>query len=198
MNCPSRVDALFDEGYNQNPNALNADATTRADMNHMANARLRCDHCIDTTDGTTSDIKTNEHIAVEGEGNTRTLEPKAFNDQKNALISEEKALPSGSASGSQSNGSGRVDTIHNYRLVACGFSQKALAVLRKYAKFIGPGFMVAVAYIDPGMLSTLSSCSRVSQGSTKLPYVTTVNFLLGRGRRPLYHVPDLSPASYTR
>ncbi|KAL5423662.1 hypothetical protein PMIN06_013079 [Paraphaeosphaeria minitans] len=35
-----------------------------------------------------------------------------------------------------------------------GPGSKVLAVLRKYAKFVGPGFMVAVAYIDPGNYAT--------------------------------------------
>jgi hypothetical protein len=47
MNCPSRVDPEFPEGYNQNPNALNADATTRADLGFIGNAKARDDHTID-------------------------------------------------------------------------------------------------------------------------------------------------------
>jgi metal iron transporter len=39
--------------------------------------------------------------------------------------------------------------------------RRAIAVLCKYSKFIGPGFMVSVAYIDPGNYST-----DVSAGAT--------------------------------
>lgn len=46
-------------------------------------------------------------------------------------------------------------------------ARKVLAILVKYVRFIGPGFLIAVAYIDPGNyatdvngeeLSPLSSC----------------------------------------
>jgi metal iron transporter len=84
MNCPSRVDPIHPEGWNQNPDALNADATTRADLNHMANAR-------------------------------------------NASR-----------------------TINDWCMALRGLPVRASKILRKYATFIGPGFMVSVAYIDPG------------------------------------------------
>jgi hypothetical protein len=47
MNCPSRTEPEFPEGYNQNPNELNADATTRADLGFMMNTRARDDHRLD-------------------------------------------------------------------------------------------------------------------------------------------------------
>lgn len=34
------------------------------------------------------------------------------------------------------------------------FYDQVIQVLRKYMTFIGPGFMIAVAYIDPGNYST--------------------------------------------
>ncbi|KAF2690166.1 natural resistance-associated macrophage protein [Lentithecium fluviatile CBS 122367] len=148
MNCPSRADPLIPEGYNQNPNALNADATTRADMNHMASARLRSDHCIDTADGPTSEIEPNGQNTIEGEGNASGL--KALDGKGNVAVGEEKALGSGAASPTRGSGSG----AGKWRSTGRGVSQKALAVLRKYAKFVGPGFMVAVAYIDPGNYAT--------------------------------------------
>ena len=42
MNCPSRTDKTDDHpDWNQNPSSLNADATTRADLNGIANSRER-------------------------------------------------------------------------------------------------------------------------------------------------------------
>jgi len=34
------------------------------------------------------------------------------------------------------------------------FLHKACAVAKKYVKFVGPGFLIAVAYIDPGNYAT--------------------------------------------
>jgi metal iron transporter len=150
MNCPSRVDALFDEGYNQNPNALNADATTRADLDHMANARLQRDHRIDTAGAPTSDIGRSEQH--EDEGGQNNIHLKTLDGQAAFAVADGKGfLGPGAASvsarptGSRANGVRRV--LH-----------RALAVLRKYSTFIGPGFMVSVAYIDPGMLQFLQVC----------------------------------------
>lgn len=144
MNCPSRADPLIPEGYNQSPNALNADTTTRADMNYKASARLRSDHCIDSADGPAPVTDPYEQDTIEGEGKTRRLE--ALGDKGDVAVGEEKALGSGAASPAGGSRSGAGDWHSTGR----GISQKALAVLRKYAKFVGPGFMVAVAYIDPG------------------------------------------------
>ncbi|CCU81744.1 zinc-regulated transporter 1, partial [Blumeria hordei DH14] len=41
MNCPSRVDWIEDDGYNQNPKGLAADLTTREDLNGRVNSRAR-------------------------------------------------------------------------------------------------------------------------------------------------------------
>ncbi|KAJ4359583.1 NRAMP-like transporter smf-3 [Didymosphaeria variabile] len=65
MNCPSRVDPIMPDGWNQNPNALNADSTTRADMNRIANARTRQDHRIDPADGAASEMELSERPAEE-------------------------------------------------------------------------------------------------------------------------------------
>ncbi len=40
MNCPSRTEEPEGTGFNQNPNALAADLTTREDLNGIANARV--------------------------------------------------------------------------------------------------------------------------------------------------------------
>lgn len=93
MNCPSQADSIYTEGWNQNLNNLNADATTEANLSHVANARLQRDHRISSV---------------------------------NALVAK------------------------NWHMAIREFARRASAVLLKYARFIGPGFMVAVAYIDPG------------------------------------------------
>ena len=147
MNCPSRTDPEFPEGYNQNPNALNADATTRADLGYLANTRARDDNRIDCHN--MDDGMAIEHRqAIDEDGR---LQPKAFDGLRR-----------------RSDATGNVD--HGVADTAIGpsaiFSNEeqdgrppkrrggvfggAIEVVRKYLKFVGPGFMVAVAYIDPG------------------------------------------------
>ncbi|KAF2258155.1 natural resistance-associated macrophage protein [Lojkania enalia] len=152
MNCPSRVDPAMQDGWNQNPPALNADTTTRADLDHMANARLQRDHKIDTSDGMTNEIEPRDLHAIEAEdGNTKI---KAFSG-RGAIVVGEGIGPSvavGFSSSGENRNTGRAanDGASGLR-VRVG---RAAKVVVKYSKFIGPGFMVAVAYIDPGNYAT--------------------------------------------
>jgi metal iron transporter len=139
MNCPSRVEVFGDEGWNQNPSSLSADTTTRADLNGIINARGRRDEKM-----------------IDPDTSTNVVEKWPI----------DASLPS------------------SYPLLMLpGTLQRALqARLRKYHKFCGslgglldqvnsprqalqqehqanmscqcPGFMIAVAYIDPGNYST--------------------------------------------
>ncbi|KAF2734263.1 natural resistance-associated macrophage protein [Polyplosphaeria fusca] len=141
MNCPSRADPDYTEGWNQNPPALNADATTRADLDHMASARLQREHRIDTGDGDIGEIRPSEQ---ENEGE-KSVKLKALDGQGNIIVRDGKASGGGDAGRPARNWS----SPHPH-----GLGRKAMGVLRKYSKFIGPGFMVAVAYIDPGNYAT--------------------------------------------
>ncbi|KAL1591715.1 NRAMP-like transporter smf-3 [Paraconiothyrium brasiliense] len=152
MNCPSRVDPIVPDGYNQSPNALNADATTRADMNRIANARMRQDHRIDPADGTASEIELSEqHAEEEGPGGRREGEGKGSGgvDEKGFAMNTGAAAVGEVAGGANGGAMKRGFAGGSERA-----GKKVLAVLRKYAKFVGPGFMVAVAYIDPGNYAT--------------------------------------------
>jgi len=142
MNCPSRTEPVCDDGWNQNPNALNADATTRADLSHMANARLQRDHCIDAVD-TPADTTAFPRSPPAAEDTVMGSEPivgqsevKSSGASPDAPVCDPRGIPS---------------NARGYRgATVSGLSRKLAQVLLKYAKFIGPGFMVAVAYIDPG------------------------------------------------
>ncbi|KAH8695828.1 natural resistance-associated macrophage protein-domain-containing protein [Phaeosphaeriaceae sp. PMI808] len=151
MNCPSRVDPIHTEGWNQNPDALNADATTRADLNHMANARLQRDHKIDPADGSAAEIEPSERHITKGDSK---IEMKALGGQGNIIVGEGKGpgAVTGSLSGSPVENAGGATS--DWRMALRGLSVRASKILRKYATFIGPGFMVAVAYIDPGNYAT--------------------------------------------
>lgn len=143
MNCPSRVDPECTEGYNQSPDAFNGDATTRADMDRVANARLRSDHRIDPASGS-PDIQPSQRDAADRDDGDPRL--KMLDGEGNVKI-EERGAPSPSAA-SPSRGGGSLKDF--CRWIHHRFPKQGLRVLRRYTKFIGPGFMVAVAYIDPG------------------------------------------------
>lgn len=146
MNCPSHVDPEFPEGYNQNPNALNADATTRADLGFIVNARARDDHAIDCLAADNDSAISQGHVVQEGRLRTSKA-PDGLCRRSDVLRDlnshspEENIRPSG--------------ILHLARYDSpCVRRRGGLAgvieVIRKYLTFIGPGFMVAVAYIDPG------------------------------------------------
>ncbi|KAF2642562.1 natural resistance-associated macrophage protein [Massarina eburnea CBS 473.64] len=150
MNCPSRVDPPVDDGYNQNPNALNADATTRADLDHMANARLQRRHRIDPADGPASEI---ERGGPQNDDDKR-IDVTALGGEGTTVVAVTGGkCPAGPGSGAGGT-RGRLGGAKRLRAAGKGASRKVLKVMRKYAKFIGPGFMVAVAYIDPGNYAT--------------------------------------------
>jgi metal iron transporter len=149
MNCPSRVDPITTDGYNQNPNALNADATTRADLDHMANARRQRGHRIDPADDT-AEIEPSEQQNVQGD--EKAIKPEGEAGRSSITVGDKSSGGPGAAVGILSNTGGIPNRKSNARFTFRGLHQRAARVLRKYAKFIGPGFMVAVAYIDPGRL----------------------------------------------
>lgn len=146
MNCPSRTDPEFPEGYNQNPNALNTDATTRADLGYLANARARDDNRIDCHN-MDNDIAIDRPQATEEDGR---LQPKAFYGLRR------RSDATGSVDHGIAGTAIRPSAIFNEEQNVDrpkgrgGILGGAIEVIRKYLKFVGPGFMVAVAYIDPG------------------------------------------------
>ncbi|KAJ8114554.1 hypothetical protein OPT61_g3596 [Boeremia exigua] len=150
MNCPSRTDPEFPlGGYNQSPNALNTDATTRADLGYMANTRARADHRIDCRN-TDDDIVLSHRQANEDCG----LHASAFDDlpRRSDVASKTNESATGAARRpSVISSRSRNDTNPVLRR---GMLSGAIKIIRKYLNFVGPGFMVAVAYIDPGNYAT--------------------------------------------
>ncbi|KAA8620099.1 MntH Mn2+ and Fe2+ transporter of the NRAMP family [Pyrenophora tritici-repentis] len=146
MNCPSRVDPEFPEGYNQNPNALNADATTRADLGFVANERARDGRAIDCLDKD-NDIAPNPSQVDEGSRASASKAGYGLRMRSDAAnntglrFSEDITRPSGTTN--------NIPLAHRK-----GVFGGTVEVVRKYLTFVGPGFMVAVAYIDPGNYAT--------------------------------------------
>ncbi|GME24782.1 Natural resistance-associated macrophage protein [Neofusicoccum parvum] len=172
MNCPSRVDPEIPPGWNQNPNALAGDATTCNDLNHIANERQKrksANHSID--DGaierpqqppdTDPDLlrrrgvgssrpqaegsaKPDMSVDIAESHNQAVRKPSSASDALAATLNLGYSGAGSAGRGGQGSGGSR---LSEYVL-------KIKDVLYKYAQFVGPGFMVAVAYIDPGNYAT--------------------------------------------
>lgn len=144
MNCPSRTeDDLDHPGWNQNPPTLAADLTTRQDLNGIVNTRTQLD--------TERDVKEDDSDKVD-DGR-----PKDW---------PACSIPPPAASGGRTySGRPTIQREQSTRRCAQAAFQSRFwktpsslqhlgRILVKYSKFVGPGFMVAVAYIDPGNYST--------------------------------------------
>lgn len=155
MNCPSRVDGdcLENDGWNQNPPDLAADLTTRSDLGSISNARIRRGHRIDPSDPSQEDLADSLQLANPP---TQSRGVGAHSEGKTESIAlEQRVSPSliapgeGAEADAAGGGSAPAKAWSGTTLVEDA-GRKCLRVLSKYAKFIGPGFMVSVAYIDPG------------------------------------------------
>ncbi|KAI9678785.1 MAG: hypothetical protein M1817_005843 [Caeruleum heppii] len=166
MNCPSRPDDTWaHEDWNQNPNYLNPESTTRADLNGMANTRTQRDGTTDQDDGQPPILDgTPDDLGPRGGLSRRTgTATGSVQEEKTGLGNWKHRIPGMSKNASKipgqevapSAGSG---ADHGSPLPppqgVMRFLLGVTRVLRKYSKFVGPGFMVAVAYIDPGNYST--------------------------------------------
>ncbi|KAM0716715.1 hypothetical protein Q7P37_008160 [Cladosporium fusiforme] len=155
MNCPSRTDGIVADGMNQNPPAFAPDLTTRSDFGQIANARLQRDHRVGVGEGDTADTdqlasqqyskgpdkNVSMTIAEAGEGGGDGV-PGRVGD---GTMSPERS--SSGSTGLPNRQPPREPPFHR-------FFRHAKDVLIKYAKFMGPGFMISVAYIDPGNYAT--------------------------------------------
>ena len=183
MNCPSRNDETLEhDGWNQNPSALAADLTTREDLNGIVNRRTNQDSGKEPEDSRT-EIKRDDQTLVRQlvDATNRPLSDIRNIDERHDHISFADAdgqHPFGrrrrSLRGSHSYESFPELDIANTLSTAPAISitpsppppaqgnprkvpkfiLNVGQVLRKFLGFIGPGFMVAVAYIDPGNYST--------------------------------------------
>ncbi|PWY87632.1 transporter protein smf2 [Aspergillus heteromorphus CBS 117.55] len=142
MNCPSRTDDTLDHpGWNQNPSALSPDITTRSDFNGVANSKVHRRHAPGmgaAGDGTTA-IQDRPHSL---DGNEPGSEKKTPDDEVSAAPGDQ---PPGTTSGFPRR---------PFTQSIASFFLHAARSIKKFARFIGPGFLIAVAYIDPGNYST--------------------------------------------
>ncbi|KAJ9256565.1 hypothetical protein DTO207G8_2568 [Paecilomyces variotii] len=144
MNCPSRPDDTLDRpDWNQNPPFLNADGTTRQDLNGISNAREQRDH-VSKTAGAASATTLPSEIQQNREdvGETEPTEKPAGGGVETATSQLE-----------QPESASRFPHLSVFPKNFPPF-QRAIQAIAKLARFVGPGFLVAVAYIDPGNYST--------------------------------------------
>jgi len=181
MNCPSRNDEpLEHEGWNQNPSALAADLTTREDLNGKVNRRTNQDSSKEAEDARTEprthgstnsrplpdevpglspgDPNGNGSIGQPGVSHANVqswFKHRSLRSKSNHSYVTFPALEPPITLDSQNpNGeSPSRRTVAPSNRVPKYFRAVG-QVLRKFLGFVGPGFIVAVAYIDPGNYST--------------------------------------------
>ena len=158
MNCPSRTDEpAADQGWNQNPPELAADVTTRQDLNGIANLRTGQDSVKETKD-TCGDSQLNEADDYRPKADPK--DRPSFRFRKGASRSSQNLSPFPQLPPANTHGSAQPSDA--YPPVGNFFSKRRSSqfvlrlwrILAKFCKFIGPGFMISVAYIDPGNYST--------------------------------------------
>lgn len=153
MNKTSRTDEPYDgEGLNQNPNIFSNDLVTNEDFNGIANARERR-------------VRNSRSMANSGQPIAQDV-PVMPDDDDRSSICKGLALGDGQSpekptkklgqahDGSAASYSSSVVSGPTERRSPTSFLRKTLHYIVTLGKFVGPGFLVAVAYIDPGNYST--------------------------------------------
>lgn len=146
MNCPSRTDEILDHpGWNQNPAALAADLTVREDLNGIANLREQRGH--------------------RATPETKVPDVQTFNREPEPSV----PLPvaeNGMWSAGESHATPVLNKWSNRARDGLPRSLgKAWDAFVKFTRFVGPGFLIAVAYIDPGNYATDVAAGAVTQYS---------------------------------
>ncbi|KAI0188830.1 transporter smf2 [Xylaria flabelliformis] len=153
MNRTSRTDEPYEgEGLNQSPNAFSNDLVTNQDMNGIANARERRDHTSRSMQNSGQPIARDKPAFLKEEDgdDTDSCKELASGDgqspgkaEKSAQVNENPVASTDDATGLSPSRGGPTSLPRKllYHIVTLG-------------KFVGPGFLVAVAYIDPGNYST--------------------------------------------
>ena len=145
MNCPSRTDEPpRDAGWNQNPPGLSADLTTRQDLNGIVNLRTDQDSSKEADDTRAESDGCNVYIQLPCSVR-RSREENSTSGHESWTTAPTTA---------QTPVHCRREWLPDFHGKAAGFTHDAWRVITKFGKFIGPGFIISVAYIDPGNYST--------------------------------------------
>ena len=158
MNCPSRTDEpAAHEGWNQNPSELAADVTTRQDLNGIVNLRTGQDSVKEAEDAR-RDLQTdgpNDYHRIADPDDTLSVRHRKGTSRPSHTLESFPELRRANTPGSAESR----DRFSSFGGVPPhGMSSNPFLriwrILAKFCKFIGPGFMISVAYIDPGNYST--------------------------------------------
>ncbi|KAK7975974.1 elongation factor tu GTP binding domain-containing protein [Apiospora arundinis] len=157
MNKTSRTDEPYEgEGHNQSPNAFSNDLTTNEDFNGIVNTRTQRDSDSRMVSDTGQPIALAEPSASERDEMAKHNGLRKLAGRRGAtgqspggtVLSDPRVLDSSPRDNSPpsglpvASGSGRSPL------------QRVKHVLYTFSKFVGPGFLVSVAYIDPGNYAT--------------------------------------------
>ncbi|GFF26997.1 manganese transporter SMF1 [Aspergillus udagawae] len=146
MNCPSRTDDTLEHpAWNQNPPALNADITTRNDLNGIANSKVHRKHASGMGGVSGQDIMETD------------CQPHCQDGTESEIV-ETKTLGGviAAASGCENpqSHSGSPRRHSDFTSIITSHILRVGQSLVKFSRFVGPGFLIAVAYIDPGNYAT--------------------------------------------
>ncbi|KAK6213437.1 metal ion transporter metal ion transporter [Colletotrichum tabaci] len=153
MNRPSRTDEPYEgEGYNQSPSPLSNDLTTNEDLNGTVNAREL---------GPARDSK--EALAGAGDVAITRSDDSWGKDGVGPAMGDPSAKSPGLGQPEGEDAlAAPLPTLHSQHpsnggdegSVRRGILFRAWSALVKFGSFVGPGFMISVAYIDPGNYAT--------------------------------------------
>jgi len=164
MNCPSRNDpeALEHSEYNQTPHPLALEKNS--DMNGLANRRLQRDHRLreeQQLDDRIDSIQLNKLDRVNGPWSRRSSQ---MGKGQRVIEQEDVESLKSRCSNTSDRHSGGFDGGKKSRTAILVDRARALRrTFVKFGSFVGPGFMVAVAYIDPGTTIYSMSCQSSSR-----------------------------------
>lgn len=190
MNCPSRTDKLPEhDGYNQSPSALAADVTTRQDLNGIANLRTNQDFgkeaedvrtekrkevlnddeqlenlygvpsSKDIFDGEAIHCRRSDHGNVSPSFGQRSVYSRSLHSLEHFPTPAPNSAIGIDNEVSKPRNGGKSAIWDRLPKIVRDVGQ----VFAKFLTFIGPGFLVAVAYIDPGNYSTDVSAGAATQ-----------------------------------
>ncbi|KAB5583283.1 hypothetical protein GE09DRAFT_295396 [Coniochaeta sp. 2T2.1] len=171
MNCPSRTDEPpVSDGYNQSPNQFSNDLTTNADLNGISNSRQRSDDALSiqnggqSTEGPDIALTDDPHRTIspsKSGGGGEAAAGSSGKDQQSpekgpmnlleTFVTQQSMSPSDNGLSDGNGGPGGASGPRSlFRRMWDGFIT--------FGKFIGPGFMVAVAYSMPSTPFSSHSC----------------------------------------
>ncbi|RYP52283.1 hypothetical protein DL768_002495 [Monosporascus sp. mg162] len=156
MNKTSRTDEpLEGDGFNQSPNAMSNDLVTNQDLNGIANHREQRGRDARSTVSSGQIAAEETPTAVEEDGSAVHNRQGPVDPHRDAAAGQPPAdrwtspppLGDAAPNGSPAAVAGRLRGSKSW-------VEQLRNVIVTFGKFVGPGFMVSVAYIDPGNYAT--------------------------------------------